>query len=135
MTIRVTAPNRRFNGRINADQFFRGVCDDAAEANLPYYRRQGFTIGDAADAEDLPSAVPPDADEVLAKASAAVAALAKREAAEAAPADAEETPAAPAPKRNAPRSVWVEFLSTQGVTVDDGASRDDLIEAWEQSQA
>lgn len=121
MAIRVTAPNRGFTGRINGDSFYRGVCDDAAEANLPYYVRQGYLIGDAA---DLPSAVMPEQE--------------PEPAVESEPVTVTEKPKVPvpseSPKRNAPRGVWAKFLTEQGVTVADGASRDDLITLWEKSQ-
>lgn len=122
MAIRVMARNRAFMGRVNGDQFYRGVCDDASEANLDYYRRQGYFIGDAV---DLPTAVPPSEDQILDAASAAV-----KELEEQGPAD---TPAAP--KRNAPRAVWASFLTEQGLDAAEDASRDDLIQIWEQSQA
>lgn len=125
MAVRVTAPNRAFMGRINGDQFFRGVCDNASEANLPYYVRQGYLIGDAV---DFPSAVLPSAEPDTAQVTAEVEDAAEDKATEPA---ADPT----APKRNAPRKVWADFLNAHGVTVADGASRDDLIDAWEQSQA
>lgn len=130
MAVRVTAPNRAFMGRINGDQFFRGVCDNASEANLPYYVRQGYLIGDAV---DLPSAVIPSAEPDTAQEEpVTVEDKPDTDVKDQAP----ETVDVPdAPKRNAPRKVWADFLVAHGVTVADGASRDDLIDAWEQSQA
>jgi len=121
MAIRVTAPNRGFTGRINGDSFYRGVCDDATEANLPYYLRQGYLIGDAA---DLPSAVMPEQEPEPAD--------------EPEPVTVTEKPkvavSSESPKRNAPRGVWAKFLTEQGLDAAENASRDDLIKLWEQSQ-
>lgn len=137
MPIRVTAPNRGFTDTINGDRFYRGVCTDASEANLPYYTRQGYLIGDAA---DLPSAVPPSEEQILTAAATAVKELAEQDAVDAASADGKNQADEPAdaqatPKRNAPRAVWASFLTDQGIAVDDGASREELIDAWEQSRA
>ncbi|MDN6439948.1 MAG: hypothetical protein L0K27_10815 [Corynebacterium nuruki] len=133
MRIRVTAPNRRFNGRINEDTFYRGVCDDASERNLPYYIRQGYTIGDTDTVAESPEPdnqeVGPEEETVDGDEAPAAQDTADSEDA------ADDMPAPASPKRNAPRAVWAAFLADQGLTVADGTSRDELITAWEQSRA
>lgn len=51
----VTSPNVRYNGTIGGDVFIEGVCRNPSQANLWYYKAQGFGIG-----EDV---VEPPADE------------------------------------------------------------------------
>ena len=39
-----------------------------------------------------------------------------------------------APARNASRAEWAEFLTGQGVEVDDDTTRDEMVELWHGSQ-
>ena len=43
----VTSPNVRYNGTIGGDVFVEGVCRNPSQANLWYYKAQGFGIGES----------------------------------------------------------------------------------------
>ncbi|HFG8808094.1 TPA: hypothetical protein ACGIY5_001461 [Corynebacterium striatum] len=42
--MKVIAKNKNYNGRIGVDVFANGVCEQASEEQLSYYRRHGFTV-------------------------------------------------------------------------------------------
>lgn len=40
----IRTPIAGWNGTFNGDVFIDGVCEDATEGNLAYYRRHGYLI-------------------------------------------------------------------------------------------
>lgn len=107
--MRVTAPNRNYNGSYGADVFVRGVCENASERHRGYYVRAGYGV---------------DGDEPV-----------KPEAPEPKPVVEEEKPkadpAVSAPPRSATTDEWREFAEAAGIEVADDAKRSEIIAAYE----
>lgn len=54
MTIKVTAPNSSYTGKVGDDAFVDGVCESASTSHLAYYRQQGFVVEEISDAAPAP---------------------------------------------------------------------------------
>lgn len=117
--MRIHAPNVEFTGRVGADAFVDGVCDNPTHSQLEYYLRQGYTVDHTVPADEETPAVSfddPGEDDTNTDTD---------EGAPGVPVVSAEPPAG-----NASAAAWAEFLVSRGIEVPEGAKRAELQDLW-----
>lgn len=115
--MRVTAPNRAYNGNYGNDIFVNGVCENASERHRDYYVKAGYGVDGAAvkepKQEPLKPVVPTEPEQR----------------------EVNQVTAPAAPPRSATTEEWREFAESINLDIPADARRSDIIAAYEAAQA
>ncbi|MFC3850078.1 hypothetical protein ACFORJ_07855 [Corynebacterium hansenii] len=118
--MRIHAPNSDFSGRVGADTFVDGVCNNPTITQLEYYHRQGYTVDlsdtDANTDDPVGRTVDDEPDTGTDPTDSA---------------PGEPVVDAEPPAGNASAKAWAEFLESRGIEVPEGAKRAELKDLWE----
>lgn len=115
--MRVTAPNRQYNGNYGRDVFVNGVCEDASERHRAYYLKAGYDVDGEKTKAAKPKKTPTTAPVVEEKG------------------ETNQSAAVAAPPRSASADEWREFAESINLSVPEGARRSEIIAAYEAAQA
>lgn len=115
--MRVTAPNRAYNGRYGTDVFINGVCENASERHRAYYVAAGYDV-DGKTSKAPENKAPKQAEQPAPE---------QRE--------TKKVTAQQAPPRSATTDEWREFAESIDLDIDEDARRSDIIAAYVAAQA